>query len=339
MATNITSNDYEFFSNIDMYMKKVNGLESFLTRIFEVAPGVEVVKGVGFPSKDDIIKNCNIFSKSVPLNGVSSEEICKKFICLIGSMPSVTFIQPLQNIHKIDCGFLKYWLNLKLKHTSKSSSFKVEDFYKIFKNHFRDFKHDLLSKCEIKDMENDVLENMRMLYELYVYRDELYNFLTPSSTDYSKQCSEYINGCISNLKSLKDKCTRKNSEFCEALDVLKKQLQFLIISMAPTNICDKKLLNELSNELGLTEKFSASSEIGKGMSNVVISTALSLLALLFICFYTYKYTPFGTKLSNIIQGKIIDIKYGHNKNNNSTLNSSEKHRKKSNAGEYSILYY
>ncbi|GAW84635.1 variable surface protein [Plasmodium gonderi] len=358
---NRISKCYELFSKIDKYIEVVNGLNASVNIIFRdssqfgivpgvgmapgvgVAPGVVVPASVGvahgvhIPSVDKISSYCNSHSGKVSLINSSCIDICKKFIALIENIPYVKLINLSENDHEIDCRFLNYWLNDMLQSKNQISSSNVKYFYEEFKKHFSTYRADFLSKCKIIGMENDVLKNMNTLYQLYIYNSELYSYLFSDSSDDGSPCSNCINGCISTYNELKDKCPGNDNNFCDALGIFTDKLKYNI-SNPISNNCDKELLKKLSNALEISENFSALSKIAFGRIKFVILTALSILGVLFICLYSFKYTPFGISISSIIRGKIIDRKNVQNKINNSNINNSEKYRNDLNIGEYRILY-
>ncbi|GAW82732.1 variable surface protein [Plasmodium gonderi] len=312
-------------------------------------------EGINNESIIKVIKEkCNSISGGIPLSHGLGTKICIQFFNLIERMPFFKVQKPDKNTYASDCGFLNYWLNYRIRNENTDCNLCVQNFYKEFKNFIEDISSNHMTNCHISDINENDFENMKLLYDLHNYYDKINNYLYYNSNDDDdKPCSYYIEKCISEYKKLEPKCPNNDVYFCKAFDEFKYTLRELYFVSNYSNKCEASLLKKLSELAGVSEIFSNSEEsgytinatflgesgIGNKMKNLVISTVLSMMAVLFICLYTYKYTTFGPRLYNIIQRKIMDRKNMNNKNKNTMLHISEEHKRYSSIGEYAILYY
>ncbi|SBT02286.1 PIR protein [Plasmodium ovale] len=239
---------------------------------------------------------------------------------------------PLSNY---DCYFLNYWLNGKLRESVKYGSINVKEFYEKIK------KQDDNSFSKTNDLEEhldvinpNVLENMKLLYELYENAVKIINIINDPTykPEENKSCSDYIKECDDKYKEAMDNCLSSNADYYNALKLFKYSYQFLTASS--TNKSDTCVYSEFCH----FPEYDPVLE--RKQRNIMAGKILSApLILSFVIPLLYKYTPFGPFFR--AKTKMIKNRWINPEKNESELLllSTDNEDNISENGEYNIGYY
>ncbi|KMZ76677.1 hypothetical protein PVIIG_05164 [Plasmodium vivax India VII] len=155
---------------------------------------------------------------------------------------------------------MNYWLNDKLKSKNIKFPYSVEQFFRKIKKHDKNFDEDNFLLEKIYDIDYDVLENMRILHNLYDKYYIIYNILIGKTKKKPKEsCLSYINECVNEYKNAKIKCIMNNNNFCMALKTFKdnyEQFDHMSSELVNCNIeeviklpTDEEILTRYNNQI------------------------------------------------------------------------------------------
>ncbi|SBT02735.1 PIR Superfamily Protein, partial [Plasmodium ovale curtisi] len=156
---------------IDKYFFSIN------SRYYEV-----ILNGVNAKKKDEkYVQNCNPILTSMTFSGKqNATEICKEFKILYELLSTYgkeeTRIEDTFSYY--DCDFLNYWLNNKLRENVNDGLINVKEFYEQIISNNKEFfsKHEELGN-HIYIIDPEILENMKLLYKLYVNAVKIINIV------------------------------------------------------------------------------------------------------------------------------------------------------------------
>ncbi|SBS95607.1 PIR protein [Plasmodium ovale] len=170
--------------------KKVTGKYGFCIN----APYYQMLVQLFIKKKTELdnIKNCDNFSQDKTfLKHPSATQICKEFTFLHDSLSNYRGGENRKNetFTEEDCNFLNYWLNDKLRNNNKDISICVKEIYDEIKgkNEAIFSKHRELDEHMV-NIETEILENMKYLYELYYNAVKIINMMR--GQDYSDEEQE-----------------------------------------------------------------------------------------------------------------------------------------------------
>ncbi|KMZ91078.1 hypothetical protein PVMG_04850 [Plasmodium vivax Mauritania I] len=144
---------------------------------------------------------------------------------------------------------MNYWLNDKLKNKNISSPFSVEKFFNKIKVYDNNFDKEKFLLGKIYELNDDVLENMRLLHNIYDKYYKIYRILEGKATGQEESCLSYFYECINEYKYAKIKCiVNNNSKFCEALDEFKDNYKLLYHKSNELVKCNMKEIKELPTQ-------------------------------------------------------------------------------------------
>ncbi|KMZ87786.1 hypothetical protein PVMG_06200 [Plasmodium vivax Mauritania I] len=197
---------YEFFENIEDYIKKAKSAEDTST----------------LPNSES---KCNDFmraSGSYFTDRETAEIICKQFIKLYVSLDNVNCVQNRDPTLKKCSEFLNYWINFKFRESMKNEDDCVPDVYDHLEVQFTgddDFKMSI-SNIYIYDMNNDDLYKMNILYSLYQNYSKLKNIIENKSGSEKPSLLPHSTACCADYIEAKYICNGDNNDeniFCEKL--------------------------------------------------------------------------------------------------------------------------
>ncbi|SBS95806.1 PIR Superfamily Protein [Plasmodium ovale curtisi] len=129
----------------------------------------------------DEVKNCDNFSSDTAFSKNSSAtQICKEFTFLHDSLSKYRGGKNPENepFTEDDCNFMNYWLNDKLRNNNDFSISVKETYDEIKGKNTKIFsKHSELDEHMV-NIETEILENMKYLYELYYNAVKIINMIT-----------------------------------------------------------------------------------------------------------------------------------------------------------------
>ncbi|SBS92754.1 PIR Superfamily Protein, partial [Plasmodium ovale curtisi] len=208
---------------------------------------VQDVKG-----KKDNVKNeenCDGIILDVKFNeNVTAKDICKEFKFLYNSFSVYRGEKTPENdpFSLYDCDFLNYWLNCKLRESVNDGSINIKKFYEQIKEKNNNFFSKTIDLDEyLYDIDPNVLENMKLLYNLYDNAIKIISIInTQNYTDgerneAQKSCLEYTNKCDENYKKAMDMCLNSNDDFYNALKYFKDSYKIITeSSFNESNACN-----------------------------------------------------------------------------------------------------
>ncbi|SBT55694.1 PIR Superfamily Protein [Plasmodium ovale wallikeri] len=201
-----------------------------------------------------------------------------------------------------DCDFLNYWLNDKLGEKVNNGSIKVKEFYEAIKKKDEQFfsKNKELGDY-IRIIDPNILENMKILYELFYYKQKILDIMIKedNSDNAEKLCPEYMEKCYDNYIKGMNKCLNGYDDFYMALKFFERDYKYLIEKEK-----DESGYCKISDNIRLPENDIVLEAKQRRIMTTKIMNAP--LILLFVIPLLYKYTPLGpflrTKI-NMVKNK------------------------------------
>ncbi|SBT73988.1 PIR protein [Plasmodium ovale] len=286
-------------------------------------------------SNVDKEKICDKISTSMGFsNNIDVREICKEFKALYKSFSIYSGKTTLANdiFSNYDCTFLNYWLNDKLRENVSDNSNYVKKFYeKIKEQDGNFFSNDKNLEKYLHVIDPNILENMKLLYELYDNAVKVINIIKDPTYKYeeNKSCSDYIKECDEKYKEAMDNCLNSNADYYNALKLFKYSYKFLTSSSTNTsNICEYSKFCFFPEYDPVLEK---------QRNTIKVSSTLFVLSL--VLPLIYKYTPCGPFLRKKIN-MVKDKWMNPDKNGDELLPlSTDIEENISDNENYNIAYY
>ncbi|SBT54594.1 PIR Superfamily Protein [Plasmodium ovale wallikeri] len=318
MARKIVTGTYTFCINSNYY-------EAFVKYVKD--------KGGDVGKKD----SCNELSTSMTLyNNLNGKDICKEFKLLYKLLRdnSVGEATVSDIFSDNDCNFLNYWLNDKLSDNVKRGEINVRDFYEAIKHKDANFfsKHRNLGN-HFYNISPEILENMKILYELYHTKQKILDIMLKqdiSSSEMNK-CPEYIGICQKKYREGLDKCHNVYDDFYKALKLFQMDYKYGIEKET-----DKSGQCKSISFLRLPEYDPVAEKQRNMMAGKILSVPLILS---FVIPLLYKYTPLGPflrKKINTVKNKWTN---SDEYRNELSLLPIDMEDNISDNGEYNIGYY
>ncbi|SBS82048.1 PIR Superfamily Protein [Plasmodium ovale curtisi] len=313
------SDTYRFFNTFDTYKSLANE-----------AKGATVIRKVNDGCKSFLSNS--IFTK-VP----SSDKICKQFIHIYNKLSNTfRYKKNTASLNDNDYSFMNYWINDALSGSSVDSSIYIQKLYEKLKAVDNEFFTVPLMVEKFNNMKFHDLENIKILIDLYNYKDEISNIIIDchskgeyelclyNTITYNEKYNEAIINC--------DDCS---SNFYNALELFKCTYNKEIIDYV--NIL---LRNKLNNFDYLQDyKYVLKEHRKKQFKRILtIPILFPMFGLLLMLFFSNMLTPFRQLLLGEIK-KIRDTgiyEYGSKK---LLLRSPDGENKNFNYGEYNIGYF
>ncbi|SBS93286.1 PIR Superfamily Protein [Plasmodium ovale curtisi] len=334
MTSKIVTGTYTFWTNSNYY-------EAFVKHVKDKCCDVEKKDSCEGEKKDscEVGKkdSCKELSTSMTFsNNLHGKDICQEFKLLYKLLRDNSVEETTVNaiFSENDCNFLNYWLNNILRKNVINGSINVKGFYEEIKRKDDEFfsKHDLGKYMNVIDPE--ILENMKILYELYHYKQKILDIMLKQ--DYSDNgellCPQYTKECHEKYIEGIDKCINDYDDFYKALKEFKNEYKYGI-----EEVTDESGYCSISKHFRLPEYDSVLEK--KQKKFMLIQNITTPLIMLFIIPLLYKYTPFGpflrTKI-NMVKDKWMNA----DKNESELLSiSTDTEDNISENGEYNIGYY
>ncbi|SBT53606.1 PIR Superfamily Protein [Plasmodium ovale wallikeri] len=271
----MSGGNYSFFSNFSYYEDMENSLLS-----------------VGISEKS----SCDSFLKDsffihIPFPDVFCEQFKKLYNILLNRTVNNKEPDTLENI---DCAFLNYWLNNKLRGINIDTSICVNDFYNKIKAKNADiFKNTLLEK-KLYNIEKHDLEKMRTLYDLYNIKSQINTALSEDSPmEKRASCSGYTYECYKKYINAIIKCKDGCSYFYSLLTEFKNKY---IAESTPfvnsSSSCNYKELFELPDYKFVLKQNNS----GQFKRILTLPVLFPLLGVFFTFIFSDTITPFRQML-------------------------------------------
>ncbi|CAI7722649.1 hypothetical protein PVPAM_130015100 [Plasmodium vivax] len=202
MNCSTSHKEYKFFNGIEKYIKDAEKLDSHgdLTE-FE--------------------SSCNSASKYH--HAIDSKIICQKFQYLYKLLSTKESSQT-QSLDEKDYDFINFWLNYALKDFRSNDPGIVKKIFEDVLKNGTKVKTDsqLLNKiCYIND---DIYNNMDIVFTLYYNYDKIYKDNTVVCND-KESCEVYTKQCLEKYKQGIYQCPENDNVFCNKLHDLKNKYE------------------------------------------------------------------------------------------------------------------
>ncbi|SBT00138.1 PIR Superfamily Protein, partial [Plasmodium ovale curtisi] len=179
-------------------------------------------------------KECDNLSTSMTFsNDIRAEDICQEFKFLHKSLRKSAMEETTVNdtFSDYDCDFLNFWLNNKLRKNVNNGSIEVKEFYEKIKNKNNDFftkNNELDDYMRIIDL--DILENMKLLYELYDAKQKILDIMLKQdySSNQEKLCPEYTKTLHDNYIQAMNNCLNGYDDFYNELKFFERDYKYFI---------------------------------------------------------------------------------------------------------------
>ncbi|SCA82072.1 VIR protein [Plasmodium vivax] len=282
--------------------------------------------------------NCSLSTTMIFKDNITAQDICKEFTYIY------KFFLDYKGKHTkeediysySDCDFLNYWLNDKLRNSVKDGGeIDVRGFYQEIKNKNESFFSDNKNlENYMKNIDPEILKNMKLLYDLYDYERTILNILlNPDHTDTKNNvCPVYREHCLKKYVEAINRCYGIYDEFYKALKDFKSSYNYTIVQGNEDRYnCRGDTEYELNDYDPVLEREEKKSMLIQGSTSPLI--VLLLIPLI------YKFTPVGP----FLQGKIKNVKNmwkSPKKNKEQLLSSSSMDIRNniSDNGEYKLAY-
>ncbi|CAI7721810.1 PIR protein [Plasmodium vivax] len=261
-STTIKNDSYDFFDNIDKYIKYSDDL---------VSDG----------NKLDPADDCDSFSTEYTKDNTDiGKKICEQFIKLCNKLPYLKNSNINDQSYRNDWNFLSYWLNIKLRENELNRTICPNDFYDGMESHCMNTLSRFVSSTNlIYHINEDDLNRMKALYILHNNYSKLDTILNNSTSPKPELLLEPSDICSYTYSSAKYMCDDKYKEYCKQLDKFKTKYEKLFITA-------KSKGKEFANNFKKITDYDNSNII----STTIIGSAVGLIPLLGIL---YKFTPMG----------------------------------------------
>ncbi|SBT83519.1 PIR protein [Plasmodium ovale] len=176
--------------------------------------------------------SCKELSTSMTFsNNLHGKDICQEFKLLYKLLRDNSVEGTTVNdiFSDNDCNFLNYWLNNILRKNVINGSIDVKGFYEEIKRKDDKFfsKHDLGKYMNVIDPE--ILENMKILYELYHYKQKILDIMLKQDNSNSGKelCPQYTKKCHETYIEGVYKCLNGYEDFCKELKYFEGGYKYL----------------------------------------------------------------------------------------------------------------
>ncbi|SBT01321.1 PIR Superfamily Protein [Plasmodium ovale curtisi] len=313
------ADSYGFFKNFNNYK---NLLEDFKIH----------------SNSDNITKDCSSFLDDSILSQIpSTEEICKQFKYLYNKLSN-------RNKNGVntayldsnDYAFMNYWLNGALKGSNIESSTYISQLYDKLKIDTKFFTKEFLPS-RFSNIGYHHLENVKKLFELYNYKDEISGILSKHDSGEGDRtwCLNYTRECNDKYRMAIINCIDGCQDFYEALELFQcKYNQDIIQHAISVYEYNSTEMVKLQDKKSVLEDH----ETKKFTRNITISILLPILGLLFMIFFSDMLTPFRQYLLE----KIMNMRNMWKSNSEPKkllTHSFDGEYINSDDGEYSIAYF
>ncbi|SCA60557.1 hypothetical protein PVC01_000082500 [Plasmodium vivax] len=271
--------NYDFFNNIENYIKKEK----------------EIQTADQLPQP---LVDCKSFSQSThkSYNSEIVKGICEDFTKLYKSVANFKGDSTMISSNNNDWGFLNYWLNYKLKENKINENICIKTFYDSMEPHFSNNYNSPLSIKKIYDIQYDDYNNMKALYFLYEKYIKLHNILSPTTQQEYTGALDSSNDCFVDYIKAKAPCIDKHSSYCEKLNNFKSTYEKLFSIQGSKKQEFNNNFKQLPEDSKVSELLSTILFDENFHSIVTIPLILSIFGLILLIFLFYKFTPFGQML-------------------------------------------
>ncbi|SBS98883.1 PIR Superfamily Protein [Plasmodium ovale curtisi] len=321
----LINDNYAFFRKFDNYK---NILEDFKKH----------------RTSENIIKHCNPFSDDSILSKIpSTEEICKQFKYLYNKLSNTRKLElKTEALDNNDYAFMNYWLNGALKGSNIKSSIYISKLYEKLKSDNNLFKKEF-TPSKFSNIALHYLQNIKILIELYNYKDEINSMFSNLNTGEENSASFLKHTRLFNdkYKEVIINCIDGCPDFYNALELLKCKYNKEIVEYASSQ--HSEIFAKMNPLQDYKSVFSEHlSEQNKKV--ITISIVFHIFGLLLMLFFSnmVKGTTYFTPFRQVLSGKVKKLRNMWNaesESKNLLIHSFDDENVNSDNEEYNIGYY
>ncbi|CAI7722603.1 PIR protein [Plasmodium vivax] len=137
-------------------------------------------------------------------------------------------------LNNINCKFLNFWINAKLRTYEQDKTICVKTLYSKLASFDESIKDDNLLK-NLNNIDNNIFENVNILYKLYEFYYKIYKKTDDSISCNGEICKQLTDSCFNEYKKGIINCPNDQSEFCRLLKQFESQYKLLKNKSSPSS--------------------------------------------------------------------------------------------------------
>ncbi|CAI7722614.1 hypothetical protein PVPAM_130011600 [Plasmodium vivax] len=223
----------------------------------------------------------------------------------ISVLPSVSS----KSYENKDASFMNYWLNIQFQKNNMNTTENIERFYKELTSKDDKFDKNKILNNKLRKIDDEVLNNMKELYDLYKESNKIYIYLTSDYKEGCTSCSKCTEMCIEKYKKYIERCPNNRTNFCKALYKF-KELYEGYFNQDYLNRCSADV-RTLPSYNDITDTSSAAEQKVNGNNITLRYVIVTISALFPVLMFFYMFTPFRQWLHSKIRRKDKIPSYEH----------------------------
>ncbi|CAG9485842.1 unnamed protein product [Plasmodium vivax] len=226
---------------------------------------------------------------------ILSNHVCEKF----NKLYNLLCKKKTKTCNDNDYLFLNFWLYNSLYSKGEQYQIDIKEYFQKLKNNVKGFKEDTKLENSLSKINNDILENMNILYNLHTSLRNIYNGYNVVCENRTT-CLRYYNIFVAEYKKGKIKCFKDGNNFCEGVKQFNnfytdfKESFLLSNKFESSDLLDLPTYAEVAKELRIKE--------AKKMTIMICSIFGPVFGIITLWICIKKLNPFG-KGGNIVKGK------------------------------------
>ncbi|SCA83408.1 VIR protein [Plasmodium vivax] len=275
MGLESTEDKYEFFKNVDH------------VRIYKALKSAKTIGHEGL-SEEQYIIMCN--SDGITRN---AETVCKKLNNIFNLLcPSNLGVPRNKCLNDSDYKYLNFWTNFELNGENFIDNSSIDVFRRNIENKFQECINNEELKRALRDIEEEDLKKMKTLDKLYQSYYEMHEIIFSTTEERIGKCLDYSKDCFNEYRGAIS-TDAVDKYFHSALTNFKKAYEELAskaFSKDTSYVSYIAKIPENPNETELT--FYTIGDIRNKI--ILISLFGSVIAIIVVLIYFYRFTHFGT---------------------------------------------
>ncbi|CAI7722611.1 PIR protein [Plasmodium vivax] len=266
MASTESSGDYEFFKYIQTYI--------YYTEMVENSDSLDSYKG-----------SCDFSSESNEDTCLTLSRIhCQKFLHLLKLIKIIR----ANVLRKFDYVFLNFWLNRRLRINDINIPICAKEFYQQLLYKDTDIQDEHKLNIQLNDINNDIFENMNILYNLYENYYKIYSETKNKVECEGKvSCIQHIEACFKEYKKGIIKCPDEQPYFCKELKRFKDKYELIKDISSPFNDFSFSELIVLPTYEEVDNEINGEFKMWKNIATTLFSILCAIITIfLYICKFT-----------------------------------------------------
>ncbi|KMZ91106.1 hypothetical protein PVMG_04878 [Plasmodium vivax Mauritania I] len=206
---------------------------------------------------------------------------CQRFLYLLKLIRAIRG----NVLRTYDYGFLNFWLNRRLRIKDINISICAEEFYKQLSSKDTDVQDEHKLNTKLNDINNDIFDNMNILYNLYENYYKIYSETKNKVECEGKvSCIQRIEACFKEYKKGIIKCPDEQSYFCKELNRFKDKYELIKNIKSPFNDFSFSELKVLPTYEEVDNEINGEFKMWKNLSTTLFSILCAIITIfLYIC--------------------------------------------------------